>query len=69
LASGHLVILGGDGGLALVKASPVAFEELARFPALRGKTWNHPAIAEGKIFVRNSVEMACFDLGGDADRR
>jgi outer membrane protein assembly factor BamB len=69
LASGHLVILGGDGDLALVKASPVAFEELARFPALRGKTWNHPAIAEGKIFVRNSVEMACFDLGGDADRR
>jgi outer membrane protein assembly factor BamB len=65
LASGHLVILGGDGDLALVKASPVAFEELARFPALHGKTWNHPAIADGKIFVRNSAEMACFDLGAD----
>ncbi|MGA2542678.1 MAG: PQQ-binding-like beta-propeller repeat protein [Verrucomicrobiota bacterium] len=65
LASEHLVILGGNGDLALVKASPVAFEELARFPALHGKTWNHPAIADGKIFVRNAVEMACFDLGGD----
>jgi outer membrane protein assembly factor BamB len=69
LASGHLVILGGDGDLALVKASPVAFEELARFPALHGKTWNHPAIADGKIFVRNSVEMACFDLGNDDGRK
>ena len=34
LASGHLVILGGDGELALVKASLVAFEELARFPGV-----------------------------------
>ena len=62
LAGGHLVILGGSGELALVKASPVAFEELARFPALHGKTWNYPAVADGKIFVRNAVEMACFDL-------
>jgi outer membrane protein assembly factor BamB len=69
LASGHLVILGGDGELALVKASPVAFEELARFPALHGKTWNHPAIADGRVFVRNAVEMACFDLGADDGRR
>jgi outer membrane protein assembly factor BamB len=69
LASGHLVILGGNGDLALVKASPEGFEELARFPALRGKTWNYPAIAGGKIFVRNSVEMACFDLGADDGRR
>jgi outer membrane protein assembly factor BamB len=65
LASGHLVILGGSGELALVKASPVAFEVLARFPALHGKTWDHPAIADGRIFVRNAVEMACFDLGAD----
>jgi outer membrane protein assembly factor BamB len=63
LASGHLVILDDKGNLVLVKASPVAYEELARFPALHGKTWNQPAIADGKIFVRNAVEMACFDLG------
>ncbi|MDB6110113.1 MAG: WD40-like repeat-like protein [Pedosphaera sp.] len=62
LASGHLVILGGDGALALVKATPDRLEELAHFPALHGKTWNHPAVAQGKLLVRNAVEMACFDL-------
>jgi outer membrane protein assembly factor BamB len=62
LASGHLVILCGDGDLALVKASPDKHEELARVPGIKGKTWNHPAIADGKLLVRNSVEMACFDL-------
>jgi len=63
LASGHLIILSGEGELALVKATPEKFEELARFQAIHGKTWNNPAIADGKIFVRNAVEMACFDLG------
>jgi outer membrane protein assembly factor BamB len=64
LASGHLVILSGEGELILVRANPERHEELARFQAIKGKTWNHPAIAEGKIFVRNAVEMACFEIGG-----
>jgi len=63
LASGHLVILSGEGELALVRAAPDGFHELARFQAIHGKTWNVPAIAEGKLLVRNAVEMACFDLG------
>ncbi len=64
LASGHLIILSGSGDLALLKASPDHYEEISRFPAIKGKTWNHPAIADGKIFVRNSAEMACFDITG-----
>jgi outer membrane protein assembly factor BamB len=67
LASGHLIILGGDGELALVKANPAEYEELARFQALHGKTWNQPALADGKLFIRNSVEMACYDLRADSD--
>ena len=62
LASGHLVILCGDGDLALVQALPDRHVEIARIPAIKGKTWNHPALAGGKLFVRNAVEMACFDL-------
>jgi outer membrane protein assembly factor BamB len=63
LASGHLIILSGEGELALVKASPERFQEIARFPAIHGKTWNHLAIADGKLLVRNSAEMACFQIG------
>jgi outer membrane protein assembly factor BamB len=62
LADGHLVILCGNGDLALVKASPHAHEPLARVPGIKGKTWNHPAIADGRLLVRNAVEMACFDI-------
>jgi outer membrane protein assembly factor BamB len=62
LAGGYLVILSGDGELALVRAIPERRDEIARFQAIRGKTWNHPALAAGKLLVRNGAEMACFDL-------
>jgi outer membrane protein assembly factor BamB len=64
LADGQLIILSGEGDLALVWASPDAWDERARFPAIHGKTWNVPAIAQGKLLVRNAVEMACYDLTG-----
>lgn len=62
LAGHHLVILTGDGQLALVKAQPERHEEISRFQAIEGKTWNHPAIDHGRIFVRNAAEMACFKI-------
>jgi outer membrane protein assembly factor BamB len=61
-AGNNLIVLSGDGQLALVRANPDHYEELARFQAIEGKTWNHPAMTGGKILVRNAVQMACFDL-------
>ncbi len=62
-ASGHLIILGDAGDLALVEMNPDKFVEKANFKALKGgRTWNYPALANGLLFVRNSYEMACFDL-------
>ncbi len=57
-----LLILSETGDLALVQAVPEHFMEIARFNALPGKTWNHPVIAHGKLFVRNAEEAACYEL-------
>jgi outer membrane protein assembly factor BamB len=62
LASGHLVVLTEDGRLGLVRATPERHHEIAIFPVLEGKTWNHPAIAGGYLLIRNINEMAAFDL-------
>jgi outer membrane protein assembly factor BamB len=57
-----LVIQAEDGDLALVEATGDAFRELGRFHALAGHTWNCPALADGKAYVRNDQEIACYDL-------
>jgi outer membrane protein assembly factor BamB len=66
LASGNLIVTNGDTGeLALVKASPDQYSELARFKALEGKTWNYPAIAGGRLIVRNATEMAAYNIAAN----
>jgi outer membrane protein assembly factor BamB len=62
LAGDHLIVLTEDGELVLVKATPERHEEMARFSAIEGKTWNHPVIAGGRLLVRNLQEMAAFDI-------
>ena len=57
-----LLILTEEGEVALVEAQPEQHHELTRFKALTGKTWNHPVVAHGKLFVRNGEEIACFQL-------
>jgi outer membrane protein assembly factor BamB len=62
LADDHLVVITEEGELVLVAATPDKLQERARVPALDGETWNVPALADGILLVRNTKQMASFDL-------
>jgi outer membrane protein assembly factor BamB len=63
LADDLVLIQSETGPVALAEAKPDAFKELGRIPAaLNAKTWNYPTLAGRYLLIRNSEEMACYEL-------
>jgi outer membrane protein assembly factor BamB len=62
LVNDLLLVQSEKGRLVLLEANPEAHRELGRLQAVEGKTWNPPALAGGKAYVRNAAEMACYEL-------
>jgi outer membrane protein assembly factor BamB len=57
-----LLLLEEAGDLVLVDPSPKEYRELARAKVC-GQTWAHPALANGRLYVRDNKELICLQLG------
>lgn len=63
LADSDLIIVVSErGDLVLLRATPDQLQELAKIPALDGKTWNHPVVVGNRLYVRNAAEAICYEL-------
>ncbi len=60
LAGGKLVVVAERGTVFLLDAVPEKAPAAQRLEALKDKTWNHPAVVQGHLVVRNGKEMVCF---------
>jgi outer membrane protein assembly factor BamB len=56
-----LLMLEDNGSLVLLDPNPKEYRELAR-SSICGPTWAHPAISDGRLYVRDDKELICFDL-------
>jgi outer membrane protein assembly factor BamB len=61
-ADGHLIILGESGTLSLVSATPDCYREKSTCRISQTRCWTCPALADGKLFVRDDAQIICFDL-------
>ncbi len=61
----NLLVQTDKGDLALIAADSARYTERARLQVC-GKTWSHPAYADGKLYVREGLnqgwKLTCFEL-------
>lgn len=57
-----ILVLTERGEVVLLAATPEKPTEYGMFEAIESKTWNHPVLVRGRLFVRNAAEIACYLL-------
>ena len=57
-----LLVQAEFGEVAMVALAADKFQELAKFPALDGQTWNNLCLYGDLLLVRNAQEAACYRL-------
>ena len=72
-AENRLYIHGEDGSVVLAEATPEAYREKGRFTppdrpkrtrAAMEKAWAYPAIANGRLYIRELDSLWCYDVSG-----
>jgi len=56
-----LLMLEEAGDLVLIDPNPQEYKEVARSKVC-GETWAHPALANGRLYVRDAKEVICLKL-------
>lgn len=56
-----ILLVEENGDLVLVQPDPKEYRELAR-SKICGATWAHPAVADGRLFIRDNKELICVQL-------
>jgi len=62
LAGDRLLILKEGGELVLASASPAAFRPISAAKVLPPTVRSYPAIANGRMYIRNEKTLECLDL-------
>lgn len=60
-ADNKLLMLDDAGNLVSIDPDPKEYKELARSKVC-GETWAHPALANGRLFIRDNKELICLEL-------
>ncbi len=68
IADGLLIVLGDRGKLHLAEAGSEGFRQTGETRIFDGQSWTAPALAGGKLLVRNHQEMVALDLRGGGQR-
>jgi outer membrane protein assembly factor BamB len=61
-AGGQLLVLGEDGTLFLAEATPAGYRQAAAWRVSANKCWTVPALAGGRLYVRDESQLVCLDL-------
>ena len=64
-ADGRLYCLSERGEMALVRATPSAFEIAGRFPVIperKQDVWAQPVICDGRLYLRYHDTLFCYDI-------
>jgi hypothetical protein len=64
IAEGKLYVLGENGNVALVEATPESYKEISRFTIAKSEWPAYPqlVISNGKMFLREEDNLFCFNI-------
>lgn len=62
LAGVHLMVMKEGGELAIAAADPKAFRPVAKAQIIPGTVRAYPALAQGRLYVRNENSLVCVSL-------